>query len=816
MRTIITDHYESILAKNALDSISEGVLITGHDQLTLYSNAAFTQITGYGREEMLGRNCNLLQGPGTDPKTPRAIANALLAGESFRGEILNYRKDGSSFWNDLSIAAIRDKQGKITHFVSVQRDITLLKKQEAELRIAAQAFDVDEGIMITDAEHRIVRVNRAFCRLTGYAPEEVLGKLPGLLNSGRQDRDFYARMWTDIREQDFWCGEIWNRRKSGDIYPEWLTISVIRDPAGVIQNYVAFFQDITSRKAQEEQLNRMAFHDSLTDLFNRHALDQETDRAILRAKRIEKLLALCMLDLDGFKSVNDTYGHEAGDEVLVAIGKRLPDVLRRTDFVARLGGDEFVVLLEYLNQVDELDPLLAAIEAAVRTPIQLGTGETVSVGVSMGVIVHFPGDADTGDGDALLRLADQALYAAKAQKENRERSWVRYGEQLVPRRHPLQELLRHGGLEVWYQPILDNQSRQIVGVEALARLRDSSGQLWMPGQFLQFLDHDELMILNRGVVQQSMADIQALDRLGLSVWVSVNIDPRSISDACVECVRDEILNHGFDPARITLEILEGNDFHQAEVALGHLEKLRKLGVRLALDDVGSAYSSLLRIKELPIDKIKLDQGFVRTLEDHPEEFVFVRAIQELSIGLGVDLIVEGVETDDILDVMTVLQVHLLQGYGIAKPMPFEDLKEFLMHPPGRHRDHPVSLLGFYAEHSAHYAHLKKTLADNPGLLDVDTLADACLCAEYRHIRRLVPKDSDRLIGLHAEIHRQLALVRDLALSTSKPVDWTAADQASEAMNKEILDRYREQKAKFSMLPKEATVEMARIMSDDLR
>ncbi|MGC9208145.1 EAL domain-containing protein, partial [Acidithiobacillus sp.] len=286
------------------------------------------------------------------------------------------------------------------------------------------------------------------------------------------------------------------------------------------------------------------------------------------------------------------------------------------------------------------------------------------------------------------RLADQALYESKAHKSDRERSWVLFGEERKAPRTPAQRLLDAGALEVWYQPILDNRARRVVGVEALARLRDGDGKIWSPAEFLPQLQGKDLFELSRQVLQQALIDLSVLDALGLSLWVSVNIDPHSVSDACVACLREMIVHGAVDPSRITLEILEGSDFLEQQAALEHLLALKAQGIRLALDDVGSAYASLLRMKDLPIDEIKLDQGFVRTLEERPQDLHFVAAIQDLAAGMGVDLVVEGVETEDILDAVTVLGVKFLQGYGIARPMPLAQLQEFLAHQPSLHRQHP--------------------------------------------------------------------------------------------------------------------------------
>lgn len=410
------------LQARALEAISEGVLITGVDERVLFVNPAFSRITGYSLDEMRGRYCTILQDEDSDAGTKARIRAALSRGEDFNGAILNVRKDGSPFWNELTISPVRDQDGTITNFVSVQRDVTVRKAAARDLRIAATAFEAQEAIFITDAEKRILRINKAFSRITGYAAEEVLGQTPTILQSGRQDRAFYQAMWDAIVSDGFWHGEIWNKRKNGEIYPELLTISAVHDEESGDVQYVGYFTDITQRKAREELIQRMAFYDALTDLPNRRFLEIQIEQSMARAVRHKRLLAVCMLDLDNFKPVNDTYGHESGDEVLAALGKRLPEALRRSDFVARLGGDEFVLLVEGLSGLDDLTQVLIKVEETITAPILLSNGKTVSVGASMGVALYLFGD--DGAGDQLLRQADHALYESKTHKGERERYWT--------------------------------------------------------------------------------------------------------------------------------------------------------------------------------------------------------------------------------------------------------------------------------------------------------------------------------------------------------------------------------------------------------
>lgn len=551
-------------------------------------------------------------------------------------------------------------------------------------------------------------------------------------------------------------------------------------------------RDITAEKAAEERIKQMAFYDDLTALPNRRFLEIIMKQGMARAKRHDRLLAVCMMDLDGFKPVNDIYGHEAGDEVLVAMGKRLPEALRKSDFVARLGGDEFVLLVEDLEDLDDLANIMKKIESIISASIPLSHGESVQIGASMGVAIYPFGDTDTGD--KLLRLADQAMYESKTNKADRERFWVLFGEEIhksAPRT-PAQHLLDSEALEVWYQPIMDSRTRKVVGVEALARLRDKDDTLWLPEKFLPQLQDEDLFDLSKKVLTQALADMPTLDAQGFRLWVSVNIDPVSVSEACISCLREMIAQGSVDPSRISLEILERSNFLEQQMALEHLLEMKALGVHLALDDIGSAYSSLLRLKDLPIDEIKLDHGFIRTLGDCPQDLHFVGAIQELAAGLGVDLVVEGVETEDILDAVTFMGAYLLQGYAIAKPMPLTELRTFL----GRtlpHQQHPNSLLGLYAKQLVHHNALKKAICHDPKLVDYMTLVDATSCPVYADIQRLVADGDGLLDKLHQEYHRAIANMDTLLIASPATNDWTDVERAQDTLEQAIIGIYCKRK-----------------------
>ncbi len=539
----------------------------------------------------------------------------------------------------------------------------------------------------------------------------------------------------------------------------------------------------------QEKLQQVAFYDPLTGLPNRRLLEAQLEQAMARHQRQGGFLAICMLDLDDFKPINDRFGHEAGDEVLAALGQRLPEVLRCNDMVGRFGGDEFVILLESVQNQEDLYQILYKIESVITSPLMLQNGTNVRVGVSMGVSI-FPGAKTTATPDGLLRDADQALYESKRSKADRSAYWVLHETAAAMSRSPLaQRLLANGRLHVLYQPVWDNQAMAVVGMEALARLRADNGRMLAPREFLPQLRGADLCHLTQHMLVQALEDLKILDGPGRELWVSVNIDPQSLNKSCIRQIRQIILQSGVNPARIMLEILEGSDFLERNAALELLQQLKALGVRLALDDVGSAYASLLRLKDLPVDEIKLDQGFVRMLAQRPEDLHFVLAVRDLAQGLGVDLVVEGVENEAVLDAMITLDIPLLQGRGIARPMPVARLQRWLQKRYVQH-PHPSTLLGVYAAQMANHSVLSKMVRQNPHLLDSMTLGNAQTCPIHGHLRRLGRAEGNALDQWHHAYHQAMGTLVEQLDRDSGRADWTVLEETETAFLQSLRDAWQ--------------------------
>ena len=552
-------------------------------------------------------------------------------------------------------------------------------------------------------------------------------------------------------------------------------------------NTLALNLDDSRQQLQRDhdQMAQMAMQDALTGLPNRRALDVEIEKAMARAIRRHTLLAVCMLDLDAFKPVNDTYGHDAGDQALCNIAQRLGEALRKTDFLARVGGDEFVLVLEDAQSIDDLLPIFDKIAERMTQPIALSADTSVRVGISMGVAIYAL--EDEGSPDALLRHADHALYESKTHKADRTRYWALYGENFPQRQNRYRYLLQQEAVEVHYQPILDSRQHRIVGVEALARLREED-HLLQPAEFLPHLASEDLYHLCAQVLHTILRDLPELEAGGHTLWASFNVDSHSSFDArCRDDLREQIVQSGIDPRRLHLEILEGGDFLERQSTVSLLQSIRELGVCLVLDDIGSAHSSLLRLKELPVDEIKLDQGFVHSLEERPEGLAFAMTIKDLAEELGLDLVVKGVETAAIQDALTVLGAEFLQGYAIARPLPITALRTFLAGFSVAPHQGPETMLGLYAEDMLHHKFWPQILAHDPNMVDAQRLRDPQRCSFQRALEQMGYGEGTELDVLHREYHRILGITARTAM---RDIDLQGLVAASNALRKALDEKWR--------------------------
>ncbi|GBG02778.1 hypothetical protein AZSI13_21050 [Azospira sp. I13] len=596
--------------------------------------------------------------------------------------------DGREKW--LHVDAVPEvdgdggNEGHVTWYGFVT-DVTATKAMESELRIAAATFESQEGIFITDARGVILRVNRAFTKITGYSDQEAIGQTPAFLKSGRHDREFYAALWQALLEDGFWWGEIWNRRKGGDIYAEWVTISAVRDTDGRITHFVAAFTDITEHKKAEERIHSLAFFDPLTNLPNRRLLLDRIRQSLASSQRSRQYGAVIFMDLDHFKVLNDTRGHDVGDELLLLAAQRLSACVREGDTVARLGGDEFIVLLQDLGQETREAAALAEmvaekLRAALNEPYDLG-GYQHRLSSSIGVTLFL--DKEPGV-DVLLKQADLALYEAKAAGRNTVRFFDPAMQQELFDRAAvesgLRQALSQGGLQLYYQPQVDSSGR-VIGMEALLRWFDATGKSIPPGDFIPLAEETGLILpLGDWVLESACAQLQAWsdDPLLGPLPLAINVSPRQFGlPTFVDQVKDYLARYAIAPRRLKLELTESVVLGNVEEVIVRMEALQAIGVSFALDDFGTGYSSLSYLKRLPIDQVKIDRGFVRDVVENPDDGAIVAAIVALGETLQLAVIAEGVETQAQCAFLENCDCRVYQGFLFARPMPAEDFAGFV-------------------------------------------------------------------------------------------------------------------------------------------
>jgi diguanylate cyclase (GGDEF)-like protein/PAS domain S-box-containing protein len=566
-------------------------------------------------------------------------------------------------------------------FGTVQ-DITLLKHSEQQLTLAARIFDNSiEGITITDSKGVIQSVNRAFTHITGYSPEEAVGRYPSILKSDRHDAAFYHAMWQSLLTNGRWEGEIWNRKKNGEVYPEWLTITAITDDFGQTSHHVAVFHDMSEVRGFEEQLRFQAQHDALTSLPNRDLFLDRLGVAIGHAKRTKDQVAVLAIDLDNFKHVNDSLGHTVGDLLLQQVAERLHACLPQGTTIARLGGDDFAVLVEQLANEQEAVPIAEKVITAFTSPFNLSIYETV-VTVSIG-ITFFPSDGS--DAGTLLKNAELAMYRAKEEGKNTYQLFTRTMNDKVVHRLSLENNLRKAldrrEFLVYYQPKVSLATGRIVGMEALVRWQTVDGRLISPLDFIPLSEETGLIIpIGEHVLRQACLDTKGwLIGHEDHLIVSVNLSPKQfMQDNLLATVTAILHETGFPPERLELEITESAVMANEEAAIALLLKLKELGVRLALDDFGTGYSSLHYLRKLPFDTIKMDRSFVKDLPEDPSSVAIAITILTMAHSLGMEVVAEGVETVAQLEFLRSRSCSEIQGFLFSPPVPAQAFSSLLL------------------------------------------------------------------------------------------------------------------------------------------
>ncbi|MDO8989737.1 MAG: EAL domain-containing protein [Sideroxyarcus sp.] len=594
------------------------------------------------------------------------------------------RGDGSSFFARMDCLSVR-KDGATAGVHIVLIDISLSRQAEEELRIAAIAFEAQEGMLVTDANGAILRVNKAFTAITGYTTEEVVGRNPNLLSSGRHGKAFYAAMWEEINRRGCWEGEIWNKRKNGEVYPEYLIVTAVKNPDGVVSNYVATLTDITMSRHAADEIQHLAFYDTLTRLPNRRLLLDRLKLALSGSSRSGREGALLFLDLDNFKTLNDTLGYDIGDLLLQQVAQRLQSCVREGDTVARMGGDEFVVMLEDLHEQDleaasQTEAAGNKILAALNQPYRLA-GHDFRNTVSIGATLFRNQQSGV---DEIFKQADIAMYQAKKAGRNTLRFFDPEMQARINARAALESELRAAidarQFRLYYQIQVDS-SRRVLGAEALIRWMHPERGLVQPVEFIHLAEETGLILpIGEWVLETACAQ--------LAVWqahartrelsLSVNVSARQFHEAgFVDLVRVAVKRHAVNPMLLKLEPTESILLENIDDTVSTMNALKSIGVHFSLDDFGTGYSSLQYLKMLPLNQLKIDQSFVRDLESDSNDQAIVRTIIAMAHSLELEVIAEGVETEEQRQILLNEGCHRYQGYLFGKPVPIEELDTLL-------------------------------------------------------------------------------------------------------------------------------------------
>jgi diguanylate cyclase (GGDEF)-like protein/PAS domain S-box-containing protein len=676
-----------------LGNVQAGVIFVRESIIRL-ANRQAERIFGYTAGEMQGQSSTILFLSDEQFFSIGQMAYAAIADTSgiFEQELRLKRSDGSPFWARMRGCAL---DPSIPHGGSIWvfDDITELRASSDQLRLSATVFEnTADGVIITDRNRKIIAVNTSFQRITGYSEQEVIGNTPTLFNSGRQDKAFYAEIWQTLSVHRRWHGELWNRRKNGEIYPEHLAITAVLNASGEVDHYVGVFSDITFRKAAEDEIRHLAFYDPLSKLPNRRLMMDRLAQAQTSSRRHNRHGALMLIDLDNFKTLNDTLGHDVGDQLLVRVASRLEACVRSGDTVARLGGDEFVVILEDLDESG-----LAAVQAesiARKILSELCKPYLLNLTLSDDKLVQRSHDCTSSLGvclfreqpftvDDLLKRADTAMYQAKAAGRNTLRFFDPNMQAAVSARAAMEVELRLAlnckQFVLYYQAQMDSAGR-MTGAEVLLRWQHPSRGIVSPVEFVPLAEETGLILpLGQWVLEAACGQLAAWARIPASrdLLLAVNVSARQFRQPdFVKQVMQTLQHTGANPLRLKLELTESLLVENVEDIIEKMTALKKFGVSFSMDDFGTGYSSLSYLKLLPIDQLKIDRSFVRDVLTDSNDAAIARTIVALGQSLGLSVIAEGVETEEQRNFLANNGCMSYQGYFFSPPVPLDAFEEF--------------------------------------------------------------------------------------------------------------------------------------------
>jgi len=646
-----------------------------------YVNQCFIDGSGFESFELVGQKPSILKSGYHNATLYDELWATITAGKHWTGEFYNQRKNGETFWERANIYPLKNINNEISSYVAIKEDITQLKEDEKKLRLASTVFQTaTEAVMVTDANNLIVAVNQAFTLITGYQEAEVLGKDPELLSSGHHDIDFYEEMVDELTTTGKWQGEICNRRKNGEVYYEWLSITALKNQVGELESYVALFSDITKRKKAEDKIYHQANYDSLTGLANRNLFIDRFEQSLAVAKRENKSVALLFIDLDGFKNVNDTFGHSKGDLLLKYAAQRIESAVRTSDSVARLSGDEFAIMLCGDNDVYSNEKVATKVLAELAAPFQLEETEahvTASIGIAI-----FPDDGHMPED--LLAKADSAMYKAKEKGKNNVQFFTKEMDIKAQQRRSLEVELRksikNNELVLHYQPIHELETGKVVSAEALIRWVHPQRGLISPIDFIPLAEDIGFIVeIGDWVLAQACKQVKIWqNQLEFTPKISVNISSVQLHRPdFIDKLKGVLAKSKIPPEALTLEMTESLLIEEDSHTLDKLQTIRDLGIDLSIDDFGTGYSSLSYLKRFPISILKIDRAFIKDITTNREDEALTCAILSIAKSLNLKVVAEGVEEKAQCDMLAKHNCQFVQGYFFSKPITGEAFTAYI-------------------------------------------------------------------------------------------------------------------------------------------
>lgn len=680
---VATDLEEKLLFHNVIsENMSEGVsFIQARIGKIVYSNTRFEKMFGYGPGEMKGLDVSKLNAPSelSPEETAKMIVGALEKDGEWTGEVENVRKDGTHFWSDYRVTRfMHHKYGEV--WLGVGSDITERKRAEKELKLSASIIEnATEGVVITDIRGVITFINPSITKMTGYLPSEIIGKSPRIWKSGVHESAFYEEMWHSLLAKGEWEGELWNRKKNGELFPVKLSIIGIKNESSRYSNYAGVMSDMTEIKSSQKEIEHRAYHDPLTGLPNRALFLDRLEQRSRRSHRDHSCFAILFVDIDDFKKINDSLGHLIGDKLLWEISQRLLITARESDTVARLGGDEFTILMEDFDEEGDAGLTAGRIVKALARPFSIDSNE-FSISASIGIAIGSEKDKT----DDILRNADLAMYQAKELGKN---NYYYFNESLnlnaVKRleiENDIRKAIQLGEVEAYFQPKVDTHSGKLVGMEALARLVKKTGEVIYPADFISVAESSGLVIeIGEIIIEQAIFLIRHWSHVGLKpVPISVNISPRQFQQSnLVEMIRKNLDRYHIDHSLLGLELTESLIMSNPAEAADTMRRLRDIGISISMDDFGTGYSSLSYLQKFPVDSLKIDQSFIHELNKKSGRKALASSIIDIGKNLNLMVVAEGVESCEQFKFLAEENCDQVQGYFISPPMNGADTDSWL-------------------------------------------------------------------------------------------------------------------------------------------